>query len=100
MLGKKLKNIREAIGLTVEEFSTKLDIKKRAYMSYEYDERKPTFEFFEIICKNFNVNLNWLIADKGEMFIQKESIAPTDSKISDDELETKINAILKKHGVI
>lgn len=36
---------------------------------YERGEVKPTTDFLSNICKTYNINLNWLLIGKGEMFI-------------------------------
>ena len=93
-LGQKLKEIRTIKKLSIEEFAKKLGTSPRAYTSYEYDERKPSFEVCFNLRTVFDVNLNWLIADDGEMFL-----LPSYDKI-EDELTQKVENILRKNGLI
>ena len=99
LYGENLKIIRKHLNKNIDELAKMLNIPARTLGGYERGERTPSIEIATRLSK-LSINLNWFCTGNGEMFIQKESIAPTDSKISDDELETKINAILKKHGVI
>lgn len=93
-IGQKLKIVRNYYNLGVEEFSKQLGFSARAYTSYEYDERKPNYEFYFNIRKVFDVNLNWLIADDGDMLL-----LPAYEKI-EDELTQKVEDILRKYGLI
>ena len=95
MYGKKLKKIRKQIAPTQEEMASILGISGRTYAAYERDENNPPYSMLVTLCKQFNVNLNWLIADIGEMFIKK--VQPS---VSNDELEQKVVQVMKKYGVI
>jgi len=68
-LGQKLKEIRTHFNMSISEFAKNLGTSARAYTSYEYDERKPSYEFYFNLRSVFSVNLNWLIANEGSMFI-------------------------------
>ena len=91
---QKLQQIRKELKLSQEEISSQIGISYRAYTSYERGDRKPSIEFLEKLVEKFNVNLNWLIADVGEMF--------NTPKYEDvkDEFEKRVEEILKKKGVL
>ncbi len=69
MYSLKLKEIRKSLKLSQEDMANQTGTTYRAYTSYERGDRKPSFEFLEKLVQNFDVNLNWLIANKGETFI-------------------------------
>ncbi len=97
MKNVKLEKIRLSLNLNAKEFVAQIgkfyNISYRAYTSYESGERKMPVEFLKVLCEHYNVNLNWLIADKGEMFIQ--------SSTSDDtKLKSEVEEILRQHGLI
>lgn len=91
---QKLQQIRKELKLSQEEISSQIGISYRAYTSYERGDRKPSLEFLEKIATKYFVNLNWLIANQGEMFIQNKPSA------TDSELEQKVVEVMKKYGVI
>lgn len=69
MFGKKLKEIRKHLSLTQDSMAELLKISTRTYASYERNENNPPYSMLVILCKKHNINLNWFIADSGEMFI-------------------------------
>ena len=68
MYGKKLKKIRNYFAATQDKMAEFLGITPRAYASYEREENNPPYSMLVSLCKNHDVNLNWFIADIGEMF--------------------------------
>lgn len=70
--GEKLKQIRQSLLLKQEEFAMALEMKPRAYAAYERNENKPPLFMLEMLCNDYDVNLNWLISSKGEMFNRKQ----------------------------
>jgi len=94
MHNENLQKIRKTINLSQEDISTQLGISYRAYTSYERGDRKIPIEVLEILCDKFNVNLNWLICNKGNMFNTK----PFEQV--EKELEQKVVEVMKKYGVI
>lgn len=92
MISNRIQEIRKKLHLSQEEISTQIGISYRAYTSYERGDRKPSIEFLNKMFNQFNVNLNYLISGKGEMF---NKIEP-----SDDELTDKIRKVLREEGVI
>ena len=69
MFTKRLQAIRKKLNLSQEEISTQIGISYRAYTSYERGDRKPSIDFLEKLVGKYNVNLNYLIAGVGDMFI-------------------------------
>ena len=68
MYGKKLKMIRKHFATTQEGMAEFLGITPRTYSSYERDENNPPYSMLVLLCKNHDVNLNWFIADVGDIF--------------------------------
>lgn len=77
MYSEKLKEIRKTLKLSQEEMALQTGTSYRAYSSYERGDRKPSFEFLEQLVLQFDVNLNSLIANKGDLFILGESRSQT-----------------------
>lgn len=76
MYVKRIKDIREALGLSVPKLAERINIKSRTIVSYE-SGRDPSVEFLAQLHKVYNVNLNWFVSGKGEMFIKEQ---PADFK--------------------
>lgn len=77
--GKRLKDVRLTLGLNVPEMSSKIGIEKNSYYKYEDGTRFPKPEVLLGLIQNFNINVNYLLIGKGEMFIQNrqsEKIKP------------------------
>ena len=71
MMGKQLKALRKALDLTQQEFADRLGIKRNTVASYETkDDREPVGAVVSLICREFNVNEEWLRTGEGEMFIE------------------------------
>ncbi len=73
MYGQKLQQIRKKLNLSQEEMASRTNTSYRAYSSYERGDRKPSFELLEKLANNFDVNLNWLIANLGNPFLKQKT---------------------------
>lgn len=96
MYGEKLLEIRKKLMLTQEEIAEKTGTTYRAYSSYERDERNPQLDFLTQLIYLFDVNINWLLANKGDMFITKA----TQFVQAKDELRTILKELLVEEGII
>lgn len=94
--GEKLKQIRQKLLLTQEEFAGALEMKSRAYAAYERNENKPPLFMLEMLCNDYDVNLNWLISGKGNMFNSAPENIPSNFK---DEIKKTVEEYLKTRGI-
>ena len=94
MIHKRLQDLRKTLNLSKEQLSTNCDLTVRTYSSYETGERKLTIDFIRKLSDLYNVNLNWLISAKGEMF----NTPPFEQE--EDRLTQKVEAVLKKYNLI
>lgn len=67
----RIKQIRKEYGLTQVEFGERIGVKGNTVTNYETGLRNPTDAVILSICREFNVNEEWLRTGKGEMFIEK-----------------------------
>ena len=72
MYVKRIKELRESLGLSVPKLAERINIKARTIVSYEAG-RVPSLEFAAQLHNVYNVNLNWFVSGKGEMFMQQKS---------------------------
>ena len=68
--GDRVKKIRKASNLTLEEFGKKLGVTKVAISNIENGNRNLTTQMMVSIIREFSVNEEWLRTGEGEMFIQ------------------------------
>lgn len=68
-MGEHIKELRKALGLTQQEFADKLGIVRNNIAGYETGKRSPSDAAISLICREFNVNEDWLRTGGGEMFV-------------------------------
>ena len=66
--GERVKEIRKTLNLTLEKFGEKLGVGETAISKIEKDERNLTDQMAKSICREYNVNYDYLIYEEGEMF--------------------------------
>lgn len=67
--GERVKKIRKEYELTLEEFGKRLGVTKVAISNIENGNRNLTSQMIVSICREFNVNENWLCNEEGNMLI-------------------------------
>lgn len=72
-MNERIKNLRKALGLTQQEFADRLGISRNNIATYETRNSAPGSSVIALICREFNVNEEWLRTGEGEMFIQSPS---------------------------
>lgn len=63
----RIKQIRKEAGLTQVEFGSKIGVKGNTVTNYETGLRNPTDAVILSICREFNINEEWLTDGIGEM---------------------------------
>ena len=97
---ERIKEVRKSARMTQVEFGEKLGVKGNTVTNYETGLRTPTDAVIRSICREFNVNEEWLRTGTGEMFIQKtkdeeisEMLADV-QKLEDDEFKHRLISAL------
>ena len=67
----RIRLLRHTLGLTQQKFADKLGIKGNAISQYESGRNAPIDAVISLICREFNVNEEWLRTGNGEMFVQR-----------------------------
>ena len=70
-MNERIKEIRNALGFTQQEFADKIKVKRNTVATYEMGRSVPSDSAIALICSVFNVNEEWLRNGTGEMLIQK-----------------------------
>lgn len=99
MYKNNLKKIRFELGLSSQKLAEKLDVSQGSIVNYENGSRKPNYEFMEKLHDTFNVNLNWFISGKGEMFINEQNKFDL-NKIDKTEFKKMFMECMKETGFI
>ena len=73
-MNERIKKLRRELDLTQQEFADKISVKRGAIANYEIGRNVPSDSVVSLICREFNVNEEWLRNGTGEMF----KAAPTD----------------------
>ncbi|BCK01444.1 helix-turn-helix transcriptional regulator [Anaerocolumna chitinilytica] len=68
----RIKEIRKTVGLNQIEFGAKIGVKGNTIGNYEVGLRNPSDAVIFSICREFNVNEEWLRTGNGEMFIHMD----------------------------
>lgn len=66
----RLKKLRKELDLTQQAFADKIGMKQNTIAQYEMGRTTPSDAIVFSICREFNVNENWLRTGEGEMFEQ------------------------------
>lgn len=68
-MNERLREIRKALGMTLEEFGKKVGVTRSAVGRIEKGERTLTEQMILSICRTFHVDYFWLTEGTGEMFL-------------------------------
>lgn len=100
-MNERLKKLRKTLDLTQQAFADKIGMKQNTIAQYEMGRTVPSDAIIFSICREFNVNENWLRTGEGEMFIE----VPRDDQIAsfignvlkseDDSFKKRFIAMLK-----
>lgn len=100
-MNTRIKDLRISLGMTMEKFGERLGVKGSAINKLEKGYNQVTEQMFKSICREFNVNEEWLRDGSGEMFIIPEdefaSIASNILEYPDDEFYKLVVNILKTY---
>ena len=67
-MGERVKELRKALGLSGEKFGEKIGLKRNSLSQIETGKNNLSEQNILAICREFNVNEEWLRSGTGEMF--------------------------------
>lgn len=67
-MGERVKELRKALGLSGEKFGEKIGLKRNSLSQIETGKNNLSEQNILAICREFNVNEDWLRYGTGEMF--------------------------------
>lgn len=66
--GERVKEVRKSLNMTLDKFGEKLGVKKAAISAIENGNRNITEQMVKSICREYNVNYDYLMYGTGEKF--------------------------------
>lgn len=87
----RLREIMEYKGFNTKTFAKLLDMPYRTLQNYLLNERSPSADVLIKVSNVLNVNLNWLMCGKGDMF---------NSSVNDDELSEKEKELISHYRML
>ena len=69
-MNERIRLLRKELGLNQSHFGTKIGVKQGTVAGYESGARTPLDAVVSSICREFDVNEEWLRTGEGEMFEQ------------------------------
>lgn len=66
--GERVNQIRKTLDLTLEKFGEKLGVQKSSISKIEKDRVALSDQMAKSICREYNVNYDYLMYGEGEMF--------------------------------
>lgn len=87
----RLKQLRKTLGLTQQAFADKLGVKRNTVGQWECGINPLTDQTIFSICREFDVNKEWLCTGEGKMFVirsDEEEIAAFLGDVLSEEGET------------
>lgn len=85
-MNERLKKLRKTLDLTQQEFADRIGIKRNSLANYETGRNTPIDAILISICREWNVNEEWLRTGNGEMFIELTR---------DEQIENFVGDVLK-----
>lgn len=64
--------IRKNAKMSQQQFADKLNIKRGTIANYECGRNEPIDAVISLVCKEFDVNENWLRTGEGEMYLPED----------------------------
>lgn len=93
----RIKKIRKELDLTQQEFADRLNVGRNNIAGYETGKRSPSDAVISLICREFDVNEQWLRENVGEPFIERsrnEQMAKLTKRLLNEEEDSFKNRLI------
>lgn len=85
-MNERIKDIRKKVGLSQQKFADKLGIARGNIAAYEVGKNSPSDAAVSLICSKFNVNKDWLLTGKGDMYdVPEDEVADVVSDLLEED---------------
>lgn len=69
---ERIKKIRETLNLTQQQLAEKFGVKPAFISNVENNRKSLSKKHLRTLLVDYNVNINYILSGKGEMFITKD----------------------------
>lgn len=90
-MNERLKKLRKTLDLTQQKFGERIGVKGNTIAQYELGRNEPIDAVINLICREFNVNEEWLRTGTGDMFLpvdRNADIAKLTKMLFDEESDS------------
>lgn len=97
-MNNRIKQLRKVLGLTQEKFANRLSMKRNTIANYEIGRNEPIDAVISLMCREFNVNEEWLRTGEGDMFVQlpeEDEYFKAATMISKENDKEAMNAVIQ-----
>lgn len=70
MIENQLKQLRKTLNLTQQELADRAGTTRNNIAGYETGKRTPSEAVISLLCREFNVNRDYLLTGEGPMFVE------------------------------
>ena len=100
-MNERLKKLRKTLDLTQQDFANRIGVKRNTVATYEMGRSSPSDSAVSLICREFNVNEDWLRngGSDDDMFIklnEDEELAMYTQMLLDSTTDDVIANMIKK----
>jgi transcriptional regulator with XRE-family HTH domain len=96
MYSENLRKIRKELDISAQKMADKLGVSQGSIAQYEAGKREPNYNFISRLNEVFNVNLNWFVSGRGEMFNGQDKTGTSDA---DAHIREVVKEYLKDCGL-
>lgn len=80
---ERIRQLRKKLHLNQTDFGEKIGVKQTTIAGYETGAKNPMDAVVTSICREYNVNEEWLRNGKGEMFKKRLAVDPVGDYVSE-----------------
>lgn len=77
-MNERIKQLRKTLDLTQKTFAERIGSKQNTVATYEMGRNNPSDPIIHSICREFNVNEEWLRHGTGDMFQEQSTLSLDD----------------------
>ena len=97
LMNERMKQLRKELGLTQQQFADRIGTSRANIGKYEVSANIPSSAVISLICREFNVNEEWLREGSGDMFRSNDrysDIARLTSQLLNEESDSFKNRFI------
>ena len=71
--GKRLRNLRKKMNMTLKQFAAPLNVDLATISAYEEGKIFPSLKILRKINRHYRINMNWLFIEEGEEYLNDKN---------------------------